>query len=51
MSAEEGLGVQRELNVGRVRDGVADQNQVWDSRLLLSIRTRLSVILINTHMS
>lgn len=31
VAAEEGLGVQRELNVGRVRDGVTDQNQVWDS--------------------
>lgn len=31
MAAEEGLGVQWELNVGRVRDGVTDQNQVWDS--------------------
>lgn len=51
MTAEEGLGVQRELNVGRVRDGVTDQNQVWDSRLLLPIGTRLSVVLINTHVS
>lgn len=28
VTAEEGLGVQRELDVGRVRDGVTDQNQV-----------------------
>lgn len=51
VTAEEGLGVQRELNVGRVRNGVTDQNQVWDSRLLLPIGTRLSVVLIYAHMS
>lgn len=51
MTAEEGLGVQRELNVGGVRDGVTDQNQVWDRRLLLPIRTGLTVVLIYTHLS
>lgn len=50
VAAEEGLGVQRELNVGRVREGVTDQNQVWDSRLL-PIKTRLSVALVYTDMS
>lgn len=51
VTAEEGLGVQRELDVGRVRDGVTDQNQVRDSRLRLPIRTGLSEVLIHTHVS
>lgn len=51
VATEEGLGVQRELNVGRVRDGVTDQNQVRDRRPLLSIRTLLSVALVHTDVS
>lgn len=46
MAAEEGLGVQGELDVGGVGDGVTDQNQVWDSWLLLPIGCLLSVALI-----
>lgn len=51
MAAEEGLGVQGELNVGGVGDGVTDQNQVWDGWLPLPIGCLLSAALIYPDMT
>lgn len=51
MAAEEGFGVQRDLNVGGVLDGVTDQNQVWNRWLLLPVGSLLSVAVIYTNMT
>ena len=51
MAAEKGLGVQRDLNVGGVLDGVTDQNQVGDRWLLVPVGSLLSVAVINTDMT
>lgn len=49
MAAEEGLGVQRDLNVGGVRDWIADQNQVGHRWLLLPVGALFVRAVINAH--
>lgn len=51
MAAEKGLGVQRDLNVGGVGDGVTDQNQVGNRWLPLPVGSLLSVALIYTDVT
>jgi len=51
MAAEKSLGVKRDLNVGGVLDGVADQNQVGDRRLLVPVGRLLGVGLVHTDMT
>ncbi len=51
MAAQKGLGVQRDLNVGGVLDGVTDQNQVGDRWLLLPVGSLLSVAFMYTDMT
>lgn len=46
VAAEKGLGVQRDLNVGGVWDGVTDQDQVGHRWLLVAIGSLLSVAVI-----
>ena len=51
MAAEKGLGVQRDLDVGGVLDGVTDQNQVGDGRLLVPVWSLLTVAFKYTDMT
>lgn len=51
MAAEESLGVQRDLNVGGVWDGIADQNQVGHRWLLLSVGALFGWAVINAHVT
>ncbi|TNN84236.1 hypothetical protein EYF80_005563 [Liparis tanakae] len=51
MAAEKSLGVQRDLNVGGMLDGVTDQNQVGDRRLLVPVGRLLGVGAAHTDMA
>lgn len=49
MAAKEGLGVQRDLDVGRVGDGVTDQDQIGDGWLLRAVGALLTAV--NTNVT
>lgn len=51
MAAQEGLAVQRYLDVGGVRDGLTDQHQVRDSRLLIATLVLPVLVLIHSNVS
>ena len=51
VAAEKCLGVQRDLDVGGVLNGVADQNQVGDWGLLVPVGSLLSAAVIHTDMT
>lgn len=51
VAAEEGLGVQRDFDVGGVGDWITDQNQVRHRRLLLSVTVLLSLDAVNVHVT